>query len=131
MAIANERWEMSYARARLWLGISGVGTIVVIATSMLIWQIPQQLLPGTNDWGIADLWGFLAFSGALGLLMVPFDFLGGYHRSTSADFHTLQRQPDRYVTKDDHTRQSESRGATKTEGEHRWLTTNTRRIGQT
>ena len=36
--------SLRYARARLYLGISGVGTAVVVATAMLIFDIPSRIL---------------------------------------------------------------------------------------
>ena len=69
---------MSYARARLWLGISCVGTIVVVSLLMLLFRIPLRLLStglsdlGTNIGLLASvLFAYVFLSG-------PFDFFGGY-----------------------------------------------------
>ena len=69
---------MTYARSRLWLGMTGVGTVVTFAFLALVTAWPAKALPTdtsslTND----ALW---IGTGALGflLMMVPFDFLGGY-----------------------------------------------------
>ena len=70
--------KMTYARARLWLGISGVGTMVVASTVMLFTQVPHQLFPDTETWQALDVLSLIAFVlGAL-VLMLPFDLLGGY-----------------------------------------------------
>ncbi|MCU0228003.1 MAG: hypothetical protein MUF01_10225 [Bryobacterales bacterium] len=62
---------MTYARARLWLGISGVGTWVLAALAGLSWQ-----------WG--SLLDTLPIAGALAMVVgthlvvqLPFDWLGG------------------------------------------------------
>lgn len=65
---------MTYARARLWLGICGVGTTVVPTAGVVIEQIPQLLLPDSDVWRLVDgvaLAGFVMF-------MLPFDVLGGH-----------------------------------------------------
>lgn len=69
---------MSYARARLWLGICGVGTTVVIATAMLLGQVPRQVLPVTEDWRLIDFGALIGFVLGFVLLLLPFDLLGGY-----------------------------------------------------
>lgn len=71
--------RMTYARARLWLGISGVGTMVVLATAALALGLPARLTelfdPVTPA---AHLLPLLAFLLAYALLQLPFDILGGY-----------------------------------------------------
>ena len=69
---------MTYARARLWLGIGGVGTAVVIASAKLVGQVPRGVLPDTEVWRTADMGALVAFVLGFVLLMLPFDFLGGY-----------------------------------------------------
>lgn len=69
---------MTYARARLWIGISGVGMIVVISALMLAGGIPQLLLPNAEHWQRADLIGLSLFVVALIVVVLPFDMLGGY-----------------------------------------------------
>jgi hypothetical protein len=69
---------MGYARARLWLGISGVGTAVVLASAALIWQLPAAWLPGNRQWQAADVLSLLALVGLYVILLAPFDLLGGY-----------------------------------------------------
>ena len=69
---------MSYARARLLLGMSGVGLIVVSSTLLLLTQYPLSILPTTQEWSKTDLsaLGILLIGLALGLF--PLDLLGGY-----------------------------------------------------
>ncbi len=70
---------MTYARARLWLGISGVGFWVTLAATFLLWQatpfsdslVEQPSL--ANDAKHLSLW-----LGCYVLLSTPFDWLGGY-----------------------------------------------------
>ena len=64
---------MSYARARLWIGISGVGLNVLIALGILFLAGPQDTTSETN---VNDaIWVVFA---AYVLWMLPFDFLGGW-----------------------------------------------------
>ena len=69
---------MTYARARLWLGISGVGFWTTLSGVMLYFAIPARLFavqpqPLLND--SKDL--LLLLLGYI-VLSAPFDFLGGY-----------------------------------------------------
>ena len=52
---------MTYARARLWLGICGVGTIVVIATALLVGGVPSLVLPEQPEWRLSDVSALAAF----------------------------------------------------------------------
>ena len=64
---------MTYARARLWLGISGVGAMVVLSLSALLLNLPSRLLGGRP---VA-----VALTMSLGAYIVisfPFDLFGGY-----------------------------------------------------
>ena len=69
---------MSYARARLWLGISGVGTIVVIALAMIVGQLPIRMFPDHRSWHSLDFVSLIGFLVGFLILMIPFDLLGGY-----------------------------------------------------
>lgn len=60
----------TYARARLYLGISGVGAGVLLTSAGLAWGWPAQMAASGN--GLASL--LLAYL----LLSLPFDLLGGY-----------------------------------------------------
>lgn len=69
---------MTYARARLWLGITGVGSLVTLACAALATDLPQQWLSNeiaVSDTQILELACFtLGFVAAL----TPLDFLGGF-----------------------------------------------------
>lgn len=67
-----------YGRARLWLGISAVGTVVTLSTLGLALDAPglMQRSIGSTTWGqIRGLLGFILIYAAIQL---PFDVLGGY-----------------------------------------------------
>lgn len=68
---------MTYARARLWLGITSVGTLVVLSGVALALDLPGRTLPATGDpWMTELLWLALAF-GVYAAVSAPFDLLGG------------------------------------------------------
>jgi hypothetical protein len=82
--MATNTNAFTYARARLWLGISGVGFWVLLACTWLAnayWLAP--LLSGFSAWS-----GLVLFLGGYGVLSAPFDWLGGwvlprrFHRTT-------------------------------------------------
>lgn len=63
---------MTYQKARLWLGISGVGTLVVIATAAILFDIPRAWSGDRSD---AEI---LASAIAIYILLsAPFDWIGG------------------------------------------------------
>jgi len=69
---------MTYARARLWTGIGGVGTLVVLAVLLLFLDVPARALAGVGGRPATDaaaLFGALALGA---LVVLPFDVLGGY-----------------------------------------------------
>jgi len=66
-----------YGRARLWLGVSGVGTLVLLSIAGLVTGLPARLLPPTESLG-GDVVGLAAFVLAYAALHLPFDVLGGY-----------------------------------------------------
>lgn len=69
---------MTYGRARLWLGISGVGSVVTLCSIALFAGLPKQFFGAESFSGVSEL-GYLAT--AIGLFMVwlvPLDFLGGF-----------------------------------------------------
>lgn len=78
LSISLESAIITYARSRLWLGISGVGAIVVISSFLLFSGLPVTWLPSTQFWTGDDLAGLLAMIGGLVAVMAPLDFLGGY-----------------------------------------------------
>jgi len=65
-----------YARARLWLGITGVGTFVTLAALALAGGLPERLGPAGGLGG--EVLTLLAFVLLYALLHLPFDLLGGY-----------------------------------------------------
>ena len=69
---------MSYARARLWLGISGVGTVVMVSLFLLIAQVPTRLLSTTAQFSSSDVVSLATVLFAYAVLSAPFDFFGGY-----------------------------------------------------
>ncbi len=69
---------MTYARARLWLGISCVGTMVVVSVLLLLFRVPAQLLArGMAPFG-TEVAQFVGVLFAYAFLSGPFDFFGGY-----------------------------------------------------
>lgn len=68
---------MSYARARLWLGISCVGAMVTAAIAALLTGIPQQVLPTDPTSLGVELVAITSFLIAIALVLLPFDVYGG------------------------------------------------------
>ncbi len=69
---------MTYARSRLWLGMTAVGTVTLAAAAMLISQAHVGALQLSGGTGMQE---FLLILGAVGLwaaVLLPFDFVGGY-----------------------------------------------------
>lgn len=68
---------MTYARARLWLGICGVGTMVVLSAFGVVYQLGWTFFPfdGSLLGDAAALWVFYF---AYALLSFYYDFMGGY-----------------------------------------------------
>ena len=69
---------MTYARARLWLGICGVGFWVTLSAAMLYFAIPARLFSPQSDSFLSDIGSLSIFLTAYLVLSFPFDFLGGY-----------------------------------------------------
>ena len=67
-----------YGRARLWLGISGVGTIVVLSIAGLALGLPARLLPQEGGSLRGEMFRLAGFVLAYAGLHVPFDLFGGY-----------------------------------------------------
>lgn len=64
---------MTYARSRLWLGISGVGLLVLLALAALWFDLPHQLLSHKSPLSAVG-WTLATFV----LVSIPSDILGGY-----------------------------------------------------
>ncbi len=69
---------MTYARARLWLGICGVGTIVGLATLALLFSWPQQIFEAWPSTFLSQALALGCIVAAYSLLHVPIDYIGGY-----------------------------------------------------
>ena len=69
---------MTYARARLRLGITGVGSIVVIAATALISGSPQTFLGSSTSFGPNEFLQLSVITGLFMLWIMPLDFLGGF-----------------------------------------------------
>lgn len=67
-----------YGRARLWLGISAVGTMVTLATLTLVLRIPSGFRPTTDMSFGAQVTSLSLFVMMYALVQLPFDFMGGY-----------------------------------------------------
>ncbi|MEO7932580.1 MAG: hypothetical protein ABIT76_05425 [Chthoniobacterales bacterium] len=87
----SKRHRMSYARARLWLGIANVGFWVVLAAVALRLDLPGQFFPAQALIGKKLAISLATFLGGYIALQAPFDLLGGYilpklHRRYYGDF---------------------------------------------
>ena len=67
-----------YGRARLWLGISGVGTMVTLASLMLFTGFRPSFVPEAEASMASQMLGLVCFFAIYILIHLPFDFLGGY-----------------------------------------------------
>ncbi len=68
---------MTYARARLWLSISGILTIVILAVLLLLFNVPM-LLPMQPQPFATELQMLTGVMGLYLLVSLPFDLFGGY-----------------------------------------------------
>ncbi len=68
---------MTYARSRLWLGISGVGSLVLVTLAMLIGGVPHAIFSTSREWSSSDCTSLLFFEVLCVAYMVPLDLLGG------------------------------------------------------
>ncbi len=69
---------MTYGRARLWLGVAGVGSLITIASIVLTLQVPQMLLEVNPRFGTSEFLQLVAVFGLFLLWLMPLDFLGGF-----------------------------------------------------
>lgn len=68
---------MTYARARLWLGITAVGSLVVLSSLALGLGLPNRWLSAATSHSVSDGWQLAAVL-LMGLVwLLPFDYLGG------------------------------------------------------
>ena len=69
---------MTYGRARLWLGISAVGTLVLTASMVYATNLPQQVFSESLE---PTLTAPIYIGGvclAVAILLAPFDLMGGF-----------------------------------------------------
>lgn len=70
--------RMTYARARLFLGISGVGTSVLIASALLFWHVPARTLSNSGAQSLPEAVASLLVVLLIGVAaLFTFDVLGG------------------------------------------------------
>lgn len=77
---APERADVipGYGRARLWLGISAVGTMVTLSTLALALGLPAKVQPAIDASWTTQVTGLLLFFITYALIQFPFDWMGGY-----------------------------------------------------
>jgi hypothetical protein len=69
---------MTYARSRLWLGISGVGTTVLLSAGALVFDLPHRLIHPSVDQSFGTALAAIALTWMLhAALLLPLDFIGG------------------------------------------------------
>lgn len=71
---------MTYARSRLYTGVVGVGSLVVLALCLLLSDVPSRLLP-TRKVGMlsgGELFALVACVLSFLAVMLPLDVVGGY-----------------------------------------------------
>jgi len=67
-----------YGRARLWVGITGVGTFVALSAAALAVGLPAAVEGRTESGVWAAVTTLALFAAAHAALQLPFDLLGGY-----------------------------------------------------
>lgn len=69
---------MTYARQRLWLGISGVGSTVLVAAAGIVFDLPHRLMDPLADQTLSSALANIAVVWMLhAALLAPFDLIGG------------------------------------------------------
>lgn len=74
---SSQQYAPGYGRARLWLGMSAVGTMVTLATVGLSLGLPCRLLSSEGSLG-GEVTGLAGFVLSYAALHIPFDLFGGY-----------------------------------------------------
>ena len=69
---------MTYARSRLWLGMTAVGSLVVICFVASLMGLPSRWLPNGSEFSTADFAALGLLLGMYAAFMLGFDLLGGY-----------------------------------------------------
>ena len=69
---------MTYARQRLWLGITGVGTTVLLCTAAVVLDLPHRVMHPLADTSFGTALASIAFVWMLhALVLLPVDIAGG------------------------------------------------------
>lgn len=68
---------MTSGKARLWTGISCVGTLVLLASGALLTDAPARLFPTHSVTAFQEFFCFLGFFFVVAIVMLPFDLVGG------------------------------------------------------
>ncbi len=69
---------MDLRAARLWLGITGVGSLVVVSIILILTQSAGTIFPTTDFSLRADYFALAGFLASFVIFMIPFDLLGGF-----------------------------------------------------
>ncbi len=69
---------MTYARCRLWLGIGGVGSIVVVTLVAFLADLPPSIFSTAHEWSVSDLTSLFLFECLCIAGMLPLDLMGGF-----------------------------------------------------
>jgi hypothetical protein len=69
---------MTYARSRLWLGMTTVGVLTVLAAIILASQVHASAIPVASDRDAEEFLAVLAAVSIWATALLPFDFIGGY-----------------------------------------------------
>jgi len=77
-ALAVPAPHPGYGRARLWLGISAVGTLVTLAALALLLGLTGILTPAVDATPQAQVAGLLGFVLLYAAVHIPFDIFGGF-----------------------------------------------------
>jgi len=67
-----------YGRARLWLGMSAVGTLVTLAAVALVLGLTGMIAPATEASPLNQVVGLLGFILIYAAVQIPFDIFGGF-----------------------------------------------------
>lgn len=78
VAATLENSVMSYARARLYLGMSCVGMWVMLTGLALVFSLPQRLFSSSSSGALSDVWQLVMFVFLYAALQATFDFFGGF-----------------------------------------------------
>jgi hypothetical protein len=69
---------MTYARSRLWLGITAVGTLQMVAILLLLTGFHLEVLHDFANTNINEFGILACIVLTTGILLAPFDLLGGF-----------------------------------------------------